>query len=95
MGRDAYHLIAKTNDKETLFGDQELWVDKENWFVLKMISISGDNQVDLGYIKIEFDKVFPEDTFTITLPEGVDIQDMDEIGETTPVAIEEAAQHVG
>ncbi|ARK23838.1 hypothetical protein SporoP37_03400 [Sporosarcina sp. P37] len=94
-GRDAYHLVAKANEKDTLFGDQELWVDKENWFVLKSISHSGDNQIDLEYTKIEFDKEFQDDIFSIELPEGITIQNIDEMNETEEVSLEEAAQHVG
>lgn len=93
--RAAYHLVAKENEKGTLFGDQELWVDKENWFVLKMILKSGDNEVDLEHKVVEFEKVFDEDTIMIEIPEGVEIQDMDEVNESTTVTIEEAAQHVG
>ncbi|ARF16452.1 LolA family protein [Sporosarcina ureae] len=94
-GRDAYHLVAKANDKDTLFGDQELWVDKENWFVLKSISQSGDNKVEIEYTKIEFNKEFPDETFVIELPDGTDIQDLDAMSSTSEVTIEEAAQSVG
>ncbi|MDV6377053.1 outer membrane lipoprotein carrier protein LolA [Sporosarcina sp. GW1-11] len=94
-GRTAYHLVAKADEKDTLIGDQELWVDKENWFVLKSISTSGDDKIAIEYTKIEFGKEFPDDTFTIELPEGVEIQNMDEMNQSTEVSIEEAAQHVG
>lgn len=94
-GRDAYHLVAKANDKDTLFGDQELWVDKENWFVLKSISETGDNRADMEYTKIDFNKKFPDETFMIDLPEGTDIQNLDEMNETTEVTLQEAAQSVG
>lgn len=94
-GRDAYHLMAKANEKDTLFGDQELWIDKENWFVLKSISESGDNQTDMEYTKVEFNKEFPDETFTIELPEGTDIQNLDDMNETSDVSIEEAVESVG
>ncbi|PIC64056.1 hypothetical protein CSV79_08335 [Sporosarcina sp. P13] len=94
-GRTAYHLVAKADEKDTLFGDQELCVDKENWFVLKSISTSGDDRIAIEYTKIEFGKEFPDDTFTIELPEGVEIQNLDEMNQSTEVSIEEAAQHVG
>lgn len=94
-GRDAYHLVAKANEKDTLFGDQELWVDKENWFVLKSISESGDNRVDMEYTKIEFNKEFPDETFVIELPEGTEIQNLDDMNATSEVTLQEAAQSVG
>ncbi|ARD47272.1 outer membrane lipoprotein carrier protein LolA [Sporosarcina sp. P33] len=94
-GRAAYHLVAKANEKNTLFGDQELWVDKENWFVLKSISASGDHQIDLEYTKIEFGKDFQDNIFSIEIPEGIDIQNIDEMYESEEVSLEEAAQHVG
>lgn len=94
-GRDAYHLVAKAKEKDTLFGDQELWVDKENWFVLKSISESGDDRVEIEYTKVEFNKEFPDETFTIELPEGTDIQNLDDMNETSEVSIDEAAESVG
>lgn len=94
-GRDTYHLVAKANGKETLLGDQELWVDKENWFVLKMISSSGDNYSEIIYTEIDFDKEIPNDIFVVDLPEDVEIQNLDELNETTEVTMEEAVEQVG
>ena len=42
IGRDTYHLKAEAKDKDSLYGDQEIWVDKENWFILKTVANSGD-----------------------------------------------------
>lgn len=94
-GRDTYHLVAKTNEKNTLLGDQELWVDKENWFVLKMIASSGDNHSEVIYTKIDFNYEMTDDLFIVELPDDVDIQNFDELNETTEVTIDEAVDQVG
>lgn len=94
-GRDTYHLVAKANEKNTLFGDQELWIDKENWFVLKMIASSGDSHSEVVYTTIDFKKEMTDDIFVVDLPEDVDIQNFDDLNETTEVTLEEAAEQIG
>lgn len=94
-GRDTYHLVVKENDKKTLLGDQELWIDKENWFVLKMIASSGDSHSEVIYTKIDFNKEMTDDIFVVDLPEGVEIQNLDELNETIEVTMEEAVEKVG
>lgn len=42
-GRNTFHLKATQKNDAALFGEQELWIDKDNWLVLKMISTSGDD----------------------------------------------------
>lgn len=73
--RDAFYIKAEQKNESALFGDQELWIDKENWLVLKMISVSGDLVTKAEYKKVDFNAEITEDLFTIDLPEDVDIQD--------------------
>lgn len=94
-GRTAYHLIAKANDNKSLLGDQELWIDQENWFVLKMISNSADNKVETVYTKMDLDFEVPADIFTLDLPNDIKVQNLDDMNETVEVTIEEAAESIG
>src|SRR5699024_4642831 len=73
-GRDSYHLVAKAKEENTLFGDQELWIDKENWMVLKMIFNTGDSKTEMVYTKIDFNPRIPADTFTLDLPDDVEMK---------------------
>lgn len=77
LNRDTYHLVAKGKGEKTLFGDIEVWVDKENWMVLKtnISTIGGDTQTE--YTKIDFDAKIPDSTFTLDLPKDAKIQKID------------------
>ena len=91
IGRATYHLVAKPKEENTLFGEQEFWIDKENWLVLKMIQHTGDTKDEILYTKIDFDvKILPE-LFTLDLPADVDIQNLVDLSQTTEIALEEVA----
>jgi len=94
-GRKAYRVIAKAKDEESLLGDQELWIDKENWMVLKMVSVSGDLQSEMVLTKVEFHPDFPADTFELQLPDHVEMIDPDQVTPTTEVTLDEAAENLG
>lgn len=93
--RDTYHLVAKANDKSTLLGDQELWIDKENWMVLKMITNTGDSTIETAYANIDFDREISSETFIVELPEGVEVQIGDEMENIAEITLEEAAESIG
>ncbi|MBM4765195.1 outer membrane lipoprotein carrier protein LolA [Bacillus sp. B15-48] len=90
-GRMAYHIIAKAEAENSLFGDQELWIDKENWFVLKIYSKSGNSEVEMVYTKIEFDADIADDIFALQLPEDAEIENLEDINNTSEVTLAEAA----
>ncbi|WP_240377051.1 LolA family protein [Bacillus piscicola] len=94
-GRAAYHLIAKAKKDNALIGDQELWVDKENWMVLKMDSRSGDSRIEMTYTEIELDPEIPTGTFALDLPDDVEVQDLENMDQTREVTLEEAADNIG
>lgn len=94
-GRDTYHLQAKVkNGKTTLFGDQELWIDKENWMVLKMITTVGDMKAEVVYTNVNFDPEITAETFTLDLPDDVVIQDLEEMSEADEVTLAEAVDQI-
>ncbi|ETT84250.1 outer membrane lipoprotein carrier protein LolA [Viridibacillus sp. FSL R5-0477] len=77
LDRKTYHLVAKGKGEKTLFGDIEMWVDKENWMVLKtnISTVGGDTQME--YTKIDFDAKIPDSKFKLELPKDVKIQKLD------------------
>ncbi|MFS0575029.1 hypothetical protein AB1K83_05315 [Sporosarcina sp. 179-K 3D1 HS] len=79
-GRPAYHIIAKTKDDKTIIGDQEIWIDKETWIVLKSISKSNELTMTQEYKKIDFRPDLKEDLFAPYIPEGAAVEVMDEAG---------------
>ena len=77
-GRDTFHISAKAKKGNTLIGDQEIWVDKETWMVLKSISKSTKLVMTQEFTKIEYDPVFKEGIFTLEIPEGAEVETFDE-----------------
>jgi len=80
--RPAFHMVAtKKDDTKTLLGDQELWIDKEHWVVLKMKTISGDVQNNMEYTTIDFDEKLDESVFQLDLPDEVAIESLDDLSD--------------
>lgn len=94
-GRTAYRLTAKAKDSTALIGDQELWIDKENWKLLKFISISGNARSETTYTKVELNPDIPADTFTLELPADVMVQSLDEMNSSREITMEEAVDSIG
>lgn len=94
-GRKGYHLIAKTKDAQSLLGDQELWIDMENWMVLKMISISGNMKKEIVYTTFDLNPKLTANLFTLNLPEDVQIVNLDEMNSKEEISLEEAAEVLG
>lgn len=77
--RAAFHLSAiKKKGEKSLFGDQEFWIDKEHWVVLKMKATTGDSQNIVQYTKIDFNAKFDDSIFQLDLPEDVVIETLDD-----------------
>ncbi|HLR52139.1 MAG TPA: sigma-E factor regulatory protein RseB domain-containing protein [Candidatus Avamphibacillus sp.] len=91
-GRTTVHLIATPKEDDALLGEQEIWIDKENWMVLKTISTSGNQQTETVYTKIDFDANISDDKFTLDLPEDAEIVDSNELPEPEEVTLKEAKE---
>lgn len=94
-GRKTYHLTAKVKEKSTLFGDFDIWIDKNNWMILKTKVDTGDMQIETVYTKVDFNNNIPPETFSIDLPDDVEIQNMDELNKETTVTLDEAVENIG
>lgn len=90
-GRDAIHLVAeKKPGEKSLFGKQEIWIDKENWLVLKTINHTGDNSSTIEYTTLEMDPDMSDDVFEIEMPDDVTIEKLSEEGSDRMITLEEA-----
>ncbi|MGM9951367.1 MAG: outer membrane lipoprotein carrier protein LolA [Lysinibacillus sp.] len=76
-GRDTYQLVAKVNDKNSLMGDLEVWVDKENWMALKTVSNSGGLTMTTEYTKLELQPDLEDSLFVLEIPEGAVVERID------------------
>lgn len=95
LDREVYHIVAKANESDALLGDQELWIDKENWFVLKTISHTGNTKVEAIYTLYEEDIDEDEDLFEIDIPEDATYTSMDDVSNKEEVSLEEAVEVFG
>lgn len=79
VGRNTIHMKAIQKNESALFGDQEIWIDKENWLVLKMISINGDMVSTAEYKEVDLNAEITEDLFVLDLSDDVEIIDSMEL----------------
>lgn len=94
-GRKAHHFTATPKKDGTLLGEQEIWIDQENWLVLKMILKIGDTEIEMIYKKVDIDPAFSEDIFELDLPDDVEFEDLDSMFDTSEIPLEEVAENVG
>lgn len=94
-GRKAHHFTANPKKAGTLLGEQEIWIDQENWLVLKIIVKVGDTEVEMIYTKVDLDPTFSDDIFVLDLPDDVAFEDLDSMFDTSEIPLQEVAEHIG
>lgn len=94
-GRDTVHLTATPKEDGELLGQQDIWIDKENWLILKSILILGNQEIETVMTTLDLDPGIPEDTFVLDLPDDVEIMDIDAMSNTEEVTLEEAKEALG
>lgn len=95
VGRDTYHIFAKANQSNTLFGDVELWIDNETWLIVKMILHTGDSETTMTYTTIDFDYKMSPDLFTVDLPEDVEVENLTGMLEPLEISLEDVPTKIG
>ncbi|MCY6957728.1 LolA family protein [Clostridium brassicae] len=96
-GMKAYHLKATPKQKDSIIGTIEIWVDKKNWFIVKLISQSGNSKIQLEYTKVDFSTKFDESLFNQNLPSNVKIEDLDKKAKENKkkITLTEARKFIG
>jgi len=91
------HLHAKSKKENSMIGDIDYWIDKDTWFLVKTSSETGDGKLDMTYTKLEFVDKFDDSLFVQNIPEGVEIENLDENSdfEESEISIEEAEKIAG
>lgn len=92
---DTYHIEMKANEADNLLGDMEVWVDQKTWFVVKIVSETGDIRTELEYTELDFSPKFAEDTFTLDIPDDIEIINLAEDFGPDTVTVEEAETALG
>lgn len=93
-GRATYHLTATANEEGGIMGDQEVWVDKENWMILKNVSNSGNLTVDWTYTMVDLDAEITDNLFELELPDDVEWQDLNLAG-PKEITLAQAVEEIG
>jgi outer membrane lipoprotein-sorting protein len=100
VGREAYKLtLSPKEDAEQSFfpggGTATLWVDQEQWIVLKAEYAGGTfGQGSLEVQSFELNPGLSDDLFTFTVPEGATVVDV-EAQAPVPLTLDEAREQAG
>lgn len=94
-GRMTFILEAKAKKDHDLIGDQQIWIDKENWMILKMTSSSADTSFEWEYTKIEFNPKVSDELFIIDLPDDTTIENFETMIEPEEITLREAKRKLG
>jgi outer membrane lipoprotein-sorting protein len=94
-GQDVIHIKLTPKEDGTLSLASEYWVDPKNWMVVKVTSTYGDNRSEVVYDPIQYNPEFTADTFTLDIPEGVEVKNMNDLLQSSEVTLEEAEAALG
>ncbi len=98
LGRPAYKLVLTPKEGtefESVAGSATLWVDKEQWIVLKaLFEVTGMGQGSMEVRSFELNPGLPADLFTFQVPEGAEVVEV-EAEEPVPVTLDEARAQAG
>jgi len=95
-GRTTYVIEMSPKDESDLgmFGDMKVWVDKETWMPLKMDMKDADGNLmySAEYRNFQINTGISDDEFQFTVPEGVEVQTMEEMMLPQTMTLEEAQE---
>lgn len=95
-GKGAYHIKGHPKKENSLFGAYEVWIDKENWVVLKSISSTGDIVIETENLEVDISPKLDESIFKLDIPEDAETIDMNtSLGEENIITIEQAREILG
>lgn len=93
-GRKTFHIKARPKES-SLYGEQEFWIDKQNWMILKSVATFGDSRLETVYKEIDFSDQFGDDIFQIDLPDDVKRINVGDLSNTKEVSLTEATEALG
>ncbi|GEL77035.1 LolA family protein [Tenuibacillus multivorans] len=91
-GFNTYHIKAVPKEEgNSLRGEEEYWITTDHWMIVKSITHSDDIKVIYEVTDLNVNPEFDENTFTLNLPEGVEVKPFEEMDPTEQVTLDEAA----
>lgn len=96
LNREVIHITATPSKQESnLFGEQELWIDKKTWFVLKNSSKIDNRTTITEYTDFNIKPVLTRDMFIFKIPEDAKIVELGNLNESFVVHdVQEAAKYI-
>ncbi|QAS54297.1 LolA family protein [Halobacillus litoralis] len=94
-GFNTYHIKAVPKEEGGIRGEEEYWVTTEHWFVVKFVSETDDIDMEYNVSELKVDPSFDDQTFTIDLPEGVEVLPFEDMDPSEEITIEEVGSAYG
>lgn len=95
-GMNSYHLKGTPKKENSITGEQEIWIDKETWTIVKLVNNGLGHRIELEVTEFDTSPDIDESIFTQDIPEDVEITDLDEtMMEVEIVTIEELTEDMG
>lgn len=76
LNRKTYHISAISKQENSIIGDMDLWIDEQNWLVIKSTSKIKNTRTECVYTKLNFSPKFDSSLFVQKLPSDVKIEDI-------------------
>ncbi|NNU74472.1 LolA family protein [Clostridium estertheticum] len=83
-----YHISAVAKEKNSIIGDQEYWIEKSNWFLVKSSSESGNNKSIMEYSKLNFSPKIDDSIFVQKLPSDVKVESIEDAAKNNETTID-------
>ncbi|QHT47074.1 hypothetical protein QRD89_11250 [Halobacillus sp. ACCC02827] len=94
-GFGTYHIKAVPKEDGGFRGNEEYWISDKHWIIIKMVAHSEDLKTEYTVTELDVDPSFDDRTFTMDLPQGVEVKEMDDLGLTEETSLEEAEEIYG
>ena len=88
-------MISAHQEEGTVFGEQDFWMDTEDWVILKMISKSANIKTELVYMSIVFSSDFKGEVFTLDILEDAEVETLDTDFSGKEIELEEMIDILG
>lgn len=94
-GFETHHIKLEPKEKDSIFGEIEIWIDQKTWFPVKSINIVGSSRTEFAYTEVDTSTKISDDTFTLSLPDNVEIVHLKDEMNQSNGTIEEAVEKLG
>ncbi len=94
-GFETHHIKLEPKEKDSIFGEIEIWIDQKTWFPVKSINIVGSSRTEFAYKEVDTSTKISDDTFTLSLPDNVEIVHLKDEMNQSNGTIEEAVEKLG